>query len=159
MTVDDGGRRDISGALWDVRNLSYEGFLMNIGEAARLSGLPPKTIRYYEEVGLVKPSRAINGYRNYGDRDVHLLRFLQRSRSLGFTIEEARRLISLYEDEGRRSEDVKSMASSRMAEIDRKIAELQSLKRALADLSERCHGDDGPDCPILEEISGDRTGR
>lgn len=127
---------------------------MNIGEASRLSGLPPKTIRYYEDVGLVKPARATNGYRNYRDRDVHMLRFLQRSRSLGFSIEETRRLLSLYADENRKSEDVKRLASRRMAEIDRKIAELMSLKRVLLDLTEQCQGGGGPDCPILEEIAG-----
>lgn len=127
---------------------------MNIGEASRLSGLPPKTIRYYEDVGLVKPARATNGYRNYRDRDVHMLRFLQRSRSLGFSIDETRCLLSLYADENRKSEDVKRLASRRMAEIDRKIAELMSLKRVLLDLTEQCQGGGGPDCPILEEIAG-----
>ncbi|MBB4005250.1 MAG: Cu(I)-responsive transcriptional regulator [Aurantimonas endophytica] len=127
---------------------------MNIGEASRLSGLPPKTLRYYEEVGLVTPARSSNGYRNYRDRDVHMLRFLQRSRSLGFSIEEARRLLALYADENRKSEDVKRLASRRMAEIDRKIAELMSLKRVLVDLTEQCQGGGGPDCPILEEIAG-----
>ncbi|MBC8129812.1 MAG: Cu(I)-responsive transcriptional regulator [Rhizobiaceae bacterium] len=128
---------------------------MNIGEASRRSGLPPKTIRYYEEVGLVTPARAQNGYRDYRDRDVHMLRFLQRSRSLGFSIEEARRLLALYADDKRHSEDARSMAGRRMAEIDRKIEELKSLKRALAILAEQCPGDDGPDCPILDEIAGD----
>lgn len=130
---------------------------MNIGEAARLSGLPPKTIRYYEEVGLIKPHRAANGYRSYLDRDIHMLRFLQRSRSLGFSIEEARRLLSLYGNDKRRSGDVKQLASRRMADIDRKIEELQSLKRALAELTEQCQGGSGPDCPILDEISGKRA--
>ncbi|BDA86966.1 Cu(I)-responsive transcriptional regulator [Aureimonas sp. SA4125] len=128
---------------------------MNIGEASRRSGLPPKTIRYYEEVGLLRPARAENGYRSYRDRDVHLLRFLQRSRSLGFSIEEARKLLALYADDNRHSEDVRSMASGRMAEIDRKIAELQSLKRELSLLTERCPGGEGPDCPILDEIAGE----
>lgn len=128
---------------------------MNIGEASRRSGLPPKTIRYYEEVGLVRPARASNGYRDYGERDVHLLRFLQRSRSLGFSIEEARKLLSLYRDDRRHSGDVRAMASRRIAEIERKIEELNSLKRALAVLTERCAGDEGPDCPILDEISGE----
>ncbi|UIJ71695.1 Cu(I)-responsive transcriptional regulator [Aurantimonas sp. HBX-1] len=127
---------------------------MNIGEASRLSGLPPKTLRYYEEVGLVTPARSTNGYRNYRERDVHMLRFLQRSRSLGFSIEEARRLLALYADENRKSEDVKRLASRRMAEIDRKIAELKSLRRVLVDLTEQCQGGGGPDCPILEEIAG-----
>jgi MerR family transcriptional regulator, copper efflux regulator len=127
---------------------------MNIGEASRRSGLPPKTIRYYEEVGLIRPARAQNGYRDYRERDVHLLRFLQRSRSLGFSIEEARKLLALYADDRRHSEDVRAMASGRIAEIDRKIQELQSLKRALGVLAEQCPGDEGPDCPILEEIAG-----
>ncbi|SKA36832.1 Cu(I)-responsive transcriptional regulator [Consotaella salsifontis] len=128
---------------------------MNIGEASRRSGLPPKTIRYYEEVGLVTPGRAANGYRDYQERDIHLLRFLQRSRSLGFSIEEARRLLALYKDDNRHSEDVRRLARRRMAEIDRKIEELNSLKRALGTLTERCHGGEGPDCPILEEIAGE----
>lgn len=127
---------------------------MNIGEASRRSGLPPKTIRYYEEVGLVRPARALNGYRDYRERDVHLLRFLQRSRSLGFSIEEARKLLALYADDGRHSQDVRAMASGRIAEIDRKIEELKSLRRALGILAEQCPGDAGPDCPILEEIAG-----
>ena len=127
---------------------------MNIGEASRRSGLPAKTIRYYEEVGLVRPMRASNGYRDYQERDVHLLRFLQRSRSLGFSIEEARTLLSLYGDTNRESGDVRQMAMRRVGEIDRKIAELESLKRALATLTEQCPGN-GPDCPILEEIAGE----
>ncbi|MCK5931172.1 Cu(I)-responsive transcriptional regulator [Fulvimarina manganoxydans] len=127
---------------------------MNIGEASKRSGLPPKTIRYYEQVGLLRPRRASNGYRDYGDRDIHILRFLQRSRSLGFSIEEARHLLSLYADENRHSQDVKTVTRRRISEIDRKIEELQSLKRALAELEERCHGDAAPDCPILEEIGG-----
>lgn len=126
---------------------------MNIGEASRRSGLPPKTIRYYEEVGLVRPERAANGYRDYKERDVHLLRFLQRSRSLGFSIDEARTLLSLYGDASREAKDVRYIAGRRMSEIDRKIAELQSLKQALSRLTEQCAGD-GPDCPILEEIAG-----
>ena len=128
---------------------------MNIGEASRRSGLPPKTIRYYEEVGLLRPLRASNGYRDYQERDVHLLRFLQRSRSLGFSIEEARKLLSLYGNADRQSEDVRRMATRRMVEIDRKIEELQSLKKALAALTEQCAGDAGLDCPILDEIAGE----
>ena len=129
---------------------------MNIGEAARLSGLPPKTIRYYEEVGLIAPARAHNGYRDYRDRDVHVLRFLQRSRSLGFSIAEARKLLSLYGDENRHREDVYRLVSHRLAEIDQKIAELNSLKRALGALTTECAAGKGPDCPILEEIAGER---
>jgi MerR family transcriptional regulator, copper efflux regulator len=129
---------------------------MNIGEAARRSGLPPKTIRYYEEVGLVRPARARNGYRDYAERDVHVLRFLQRSRSLGFTIDEARRLLSLYEDEKRRTTNVRQSARHRIAEIDRKIEELMSLRRALSELADLGEGGAAPDCPILDEIAGER---
>lgn len=130
---------------------------MNIGEASRQSGLPAKTIRYYEEVGLIKPLRANNGYRDYRERDVHILRFLQRSRSLGFSIAEARKLLSLYGDENRHREDVRRLVTRRIAEIDHKIAELNSLKRALGALNEQCDGGDSPDCPILEEIAGERA--
>ncbi|NDW04563.1 Cu(I)-responsive transcriptional regulator [Jiella pacifica] len=130
---------------------------MNIGEASRQSGLPAKTIRYYEEVGLIKPTRANNGYRDYRERDVHVLRFLQRSRSLGFSIAEARKLLSLYGDENRHREDVRRLVTRRIGEIDRKIAELNSLKRALATLTDQCEGGDSPDCPILEEIAGERV--
>ncbi|WP_102959766.1 Cu(I)-responsive transcriptional regulator [Mangrovicella endophytica] len=129
---------------------------MNIGEASRRSGLPPKTIRYYEEIGLVRPARAENGYRAYRDRDVHILRFLQRSRSLGFSIDEARKLIALYEDDNRHSEDVRAMVRRRIAEIDRKIEELRTLKRALGELTDQCPGGASPDCPILEEIAGEK---
>ncbi|MFD2238889.1 Cu(I)-responsive transcriptional regulator [Aureimonas populi] len=128
---------------------------MNIGEASRRSGLPPKTIRYYEEIGLIRPARARNGYRDYGERDIHLLRFLQRSRSLGFSIEEARKLLSLYGDENRHSKDVRHLAARRIGEIERKIAELESLKKALGELTEACAGGQGPDCPILDEIAGE----
>ncbi|MCQ8782262.1 Cu(I)-responsive transcriptional regulator [Mangrovibrevibacter kandeliae] len=127
---------------------------MNIGEASRRSGLPPKTIRYYEEVGLIRPARAQNGYRDYVERDVQMLRFLQRSRSLGFSIDEARRLLALYKNENRHADDVQRLAHSRIAEIDRKIAELVSLKRSLSLLAEQCAGGDTPDCPILDEIAG-----
>lgn len=131
---------------------------MNIGEASRRSGLPPKTIRYYEEVGLVRPARAGNGYRDYRDRDVHLLRFLQRSRSLGFTIGDVRKLLALYAD-GPQDEDVRTKASGRIAEIERKIEELESLKRALSLLVDPYPGGAGPDCPILEEIVAGQTVR
>lgn len=97
---------------------------MNIGTAAEQSGLPPKTIRYYEDIGLLRPDRADNGYRDYSMADVHRLRFLQRSRSLGFSVEECRQLLSLYGDKERESADVKAIAEAKLAEIDRKLAEL-----------------------------------
>ena len=128
---------------------------MNIGEAAALSGLPAKTIRYYEEVGLVAPAaRADNGYRDYGDAEVHTLRFVQRARGLGFSVRECRELLALYFDHRRSSASVKAIALGRIAEIDRKIAELEGLRATLAELAEKCHGDERPDCPILADLAG-----
>jgi len=128
---------------------------MNIGTASEQANLPPKTIRYYEEIGLVAPARAGNGYRDYSDNDVHRLRFLQRSRSLGFTIDECRLLLSLYDDKNRASADVKAVALEKVEEIDRKIAELQSLRDTLATLAKHCHGDGRPDCPIIDDLAGE----
>lgn len=130
---------------------------MNIGTAAEHTRLPPKTIRYYEDIALIRPSRAENGYRDYSERDVHRLRFLQRARSLGFTIEECRTLLSLYDDQHRSSADVKALALAKVDEIERKIAELKSLKSTLAKLARSCHGDDRPDCPIIEDLAGSRS--
>ena len=127
---------------------------MNIGTAAEQANLPPKTIRYYEEIGLLSPGRAENGYRDYSDKDIHRLRFLQRSRSLGFTIDECRLLLSLYDDKNRASADVKAVALEKVSEIDRKIAELQSLRDTLATLARHCHGDGRPDCPIIDDLAG-----
>ena len=129
---------------------------MNIGLAAEKSGLPAKTIRYYEEIALVCPARAGNGYRDYSEDDVHRLRFLQRSRSLGFSVEECRTLLSLYEDDARASADVKAVALDKIAEIDKKLAELQSLRETLARLAKHCHGDQRPDCPIIDDLAGKR---
>jgi len=126
---------------------------MNIGDAAERSGLPAKTIRYYEEIGLLAPGRAGNGYRDYSDNDVHRLRFVQRSRSLGFSVEECRQLLSLYGDRSRESADVKALAETKLAEIDRKIAELAELRGVLATLVHACHGDHRPDCPILDSLA------
>ncbi len=127
---------------------------MNIGAAARQSELPAKTIRYYEEIGLVAPDRAENGYRDYGDTDIYKLRFIQRSRSLGFSIDECRQLLALYEDSSRASRDVKALALAKLADIDRKLDELNSMKRTLSNLADKCQGGDRPDCPILEDIAG-----
>ena len=127
---------------------------MNIGQAARQTHLPVKTIRYYEEVGLVVPARRDNGYRDYGDSDLHKLRFLGRARGLGFSIEDCRQLLSLYEDRNRASADVKALALTRIDEIDRKIAQMEGLRATLRRLAEACHGDARPDCPILNDIAG-----
>lgn len=127
---------------------------MNIGDVAVVSGLPAKTIRYYEEIGLVVPPRAGNGYRAYRDRDAHMLRFIARARSLGFSIEDCRALLSLYEDQARASADVKRLAKAHLAEIDAKIAELREMRGALGHLVTECQGDARPDCPILDELAG-----
>ena len=126
---------------------------MNIGAAATASGLPPKTIRYYEDIGLVTPDRRANTYRDYSDEHVHKLRFIQRARSLGFSVEDCRQLLSLYEDRGRASSDVKSLAQEHLAEIERKIAELTSMHDVLSHLVKACRGDNRPDCPIIDRLA------
>lgn len=126
---------------------------MNIGDAARLSRLPAKTIRYYEDIGLVSPGRLANGYRDYGEDDLHKLRFLQRARGLGFSVEDCRVLLSLYEDRNRASADVKQIAQTHLVEIERKISELQSLQKTLSELVHTCHGDDRPHCPIINDLA------
>ena len=127
---------------------------MNIGEAAKATGLPAKTIRYYEDIGLIEPARDTNGYRLFSDADVHKLRFLCRSRSLGFTIEECRALLGLYGDPGRASADVKAIAAEHLLQIDQKLVELLDMQQTLRQLVSRCHGDDRPDCPILTDLAG-----
>ncbi|MEZ5812934.1 MAG: Cu(I)-responsive transcriptional regulator [Rhizobiaceae bacterium] len=127
---------------------------MNIGTAAEKANLPAKTIRYYEDIDLIRPARAANGYRDYSDYDVHRLVFLQRARSLGFSIEECRLLLSLYQDENRASADVRAIAAAKIGEIDRKIGELKSLRSTLATLVKHCHGDQRPDCPIIDDLAG-----
>ncbi len=126
---------------------------MNIGGVAERSGLSAKTIRYYEEIGLVVPGRQDNGYRDYAISDLHTLRFVQRARSLGFSVEECRNLLGLYEDSNRASADVKALATRKIADIDRRIKEMKSLRKTLAHLVEACHGDDLPDCPILDDLA------
>lgn len=126
---------------------------MNISQAAERAELPPKTIRYYEEIGLVSPSRRANGYRDYSEREIHTLRFIARARGLGFPVEECRALVALYDDTDRKSADVKEIALRRVAEIDRKMEELRSMRATLAHLADECHGDDRPDCPILNEFA------
>ncbi len=126
---------------------------MNIGEVSQAVGLPAKTIRYYEDIGLVKPARGANGYRNFDEQDTHKLAFLERSRSLGFSIEECRTLLSLYADRDRASADVKAIATEHLERITKKIDELQELKFTLENLVTRCQGDDRPECPILNNLS------
>ncbi len=130
---------------------------MNISDVAAASGLPAKTIRYYEDIGLVRPARSANGYRAFDERDAHKLAFLGRARSLGFSIEECRTLLSLYEDRDRASADVKAVAAEHLDRIAQKIEELQAMKSTLETLVTRCHGDDRPDCPILDGLAGFRA--
>lgn len=127
---------------------------MNIGDVSRASGLPAKTIRYYEDIGLVHPARGTNGYRDFSEQDGHRLAFLGRSRSLGFSIDECRTLLSLYADRGRASADVKGVAAKHLERIAQKIEELEAMKSTLETLVTRCHGDDRPDCPILDDLAG-----
>lgn len=128
---------------------------MNISEVAEKSGLPAKTIRYYEEIGLIRPLRSDNGYRTFRDSDLTRLGFLRRARSLGFSIEDCRVLVALWEDDHRAAADVKRVAEHHLAEIDAKMAELTEMRASLADLVDACAGDDGSECPILSELAGD----
>lgn len=128
---------------------------MNIGDVAKASGLPAKTIRYYEDIALVTPKREINGYRVFSDTDLHKLRFLARARALGFAIEDCRVLLALYEDKSRSSAEVKEVSRKHLDDIDRKIEQLQSMRHTLAQLVEACAGDDRPDCPILQDLGQD----
>ncbi len=127
---------------------------MNIGDVSTRTGLPAKTIRYYEDIALIKPLRDDNGYRRFREQDIHKLTFLGRARALGFTIEDCRTLLALYEDESRASADVKQVARDHLAQIDAKIADLRAMRDTLSHLVEACAGDDRPDCPILEDLGG-----
>ncbi len=128
---------------------------MNIGEAASRSGLPAKTIRYYEDIGLVSSARRGNGFRDYDERDVHSLRFVAKARSLGFTVEECRHLLALYKDPARSSAEVREAAERHIADVRAKIAELQSMEKTLDHLIDACAGDGRPDCPILDQLAAD----
>lgn len=128
---------------------------MNIGDVAKRAGLPAKTIRYYEEIGLVKPPRDLNGYRVFRDSDLHKLAFLSRARALGFTIEDCRTLLTLYEDQSRASADVKELAEAHLHKIEDKITQLQSMRDTLSELVHSCAGDNRPDCPILKDLASE----
>ncbi|MDA7965511.1 Cu(I)-responsive transcriptional regulator [Ruegeria sp.] len=127
---------------------------MNIGDVANRTGLPAKTIRYYEEINLIKPLRDANGYRRFREQDIHKLNFLGRARALGFTIEDCRTLLALYEDESRASADVKRIAREHLGQIDAKISDLRAMRDTLGHLIDACAGDDRPDCPILRDLGG-----
>ena len=126
---------------------------MNIGQAAKHSGLSAKMIRYYEATGLLKPAhRSDSGYRLYSDEDLHTLAFIKRSRDLGFSLEEVGKLLALWQDRQRASSDVKALARQHIDELNQKIVELSSLRDTLQDLVDTCQGDHRPDCPILKGL-------
>ncbi|MBV1896527.1 MAG: Cu(I)-responsive transcriptional regulator [Rhodobacteraceae bacterium] len=126
---------------------------MNIGDVSRLSGLPTKTIRYYEDIGLIEPLRSDNGYRSFRKTDLHKLAFLGRARSLGFSIDDCRNLLALYNDRSRASADVKAIAQDHLGKIDQKLAELTEMHGTLSHLINECTGDHRPDCPILADLA------
>jgi Cu(I)-responsive transcriptional regulator len=129
---------------------------MKIGDASAASGVSQRMIRHYEKIGLMpKAARRDSGYRDYDERDVNTLRFIRRARDLGFPIEEIGRLLALWQDRGRASSDVKALALARAAELKRKAAQLEEMRRSLEHLAASCHGDDRPDCPILGGLEKD----
>lgn len=126
---------------------------MNIGQAAKQSGLSAKMIRYYESIGLLAPAgRSANGYRHYSAQDLHQLAFIKRSRDLGFSLEEVGKLLTLWQDRQRASADVKALAGAHIETLNQKIEELVSLRDTLQDLVSHCQGDSRPDCPILRDL-------
>lgn len=132
---------------------------MNIGQAARRSGLSTKMIRYYESIGLLKPATRIDsGYRLYQAEDLHSLAFIKRSRDLGFSLEEVGKLLTLWQDRQRASADVKALAMQHIDDLNRRIEELVSLRDTLGELVSHCQGDERPDCPILKDLANGAAG-
>jgi Cu(I)-responsive transcriptional regulator len=127
---------------------------MNIGQAAKASGISAKMIRYYEGIGLIgSAERTAAGYRTYGASDVHTLRFIRRARDLGFSVEQMGDLLALWRDRSRASADVKAITLTHIEELDRKAQALKEMSQTLKHLADHCHGDRRPDCPILEEFA------
>jgi MerR family transcriptional regulator, copper efflux regulator len=130
-------------------------FPLNIGEAAALTGVSAKMIRHYEDIGLIPPpGRTAAGYRVYAEADIHLLHFIRRARTLGFSMKQITSLLGLWRDRRRASAKVKAMALEHIAELDARILEMTAMRRTLEHLASRCHGDERPDCPILDDLSG-----
>ena len=128
---------------------------MNIGQASKATGVSTKMIRYYESVGLIRPAdRTDSNYRDFGDRDINELRFIRRARNLGFSVGEIGQLLALWRDRGRPSREVKAVAEKHVADLDARIAEMQSMADTLRHLDHCCAGDERPDCPILWDLSG-----
>lgn len=134
---------------------------MNIGEVAKLSDVNSKMIRRYEEMGIIpKAGRNISGYRTYSEKDVHVLRFVKRARELGFSMKDIKQLVGLWKNKSRSSSQVKNIATKHMNEIEKKLQEMQAMLSTLKYLTEHCHGDSRPDCPILDDLAcheGDKT--
>jgi MerR family copper efflux transcriptional regulator len=129
---------------------------MRIGTLAERSGVSAKTIRYYEQSGLIrKPERQFNGYRSYSDRDVEILRFIHRARQLGFSVTDVGNLLDLWSNRKRASSNVKALAERHLADVEQRIAHLESIRGTLQHLIHNCHGDDRPDCPILDRLAGE----
>jgi len=126
---------------------------MNISQAAAATGLPAKTIRYYEDIGLIRPTRSANGYRTFDETNVHQLNFLARARALGFSIDNCRSLLTLWQDHDRASADVRRIAAAHLADIETKIKDLSAMQDTLKDLVRTCEGDNRPECPILNSLS------
>jgi MerR family transcriptional regulator, copper efflux regulator len=130
---------------------------MNIGQAAEQSGVSAKMIRHYESIGLVERARRTDGgYRIYDGKDIHTLRFIRRARDLGFSMKEIAQLLGLWRNRRRASGDVRRVAQQHISELDQKIVELQAMRRTLSELVQHCHGDRRPECPILEDLAGER---
>lgn len=128
---------------------------MNIGEASSATGVSAKMIRYYESIGLIRaPLRTGSNYRVYGEDEVHVLRFVKRSRTLGFSVDETATLLGLWQDKSRASAEVKQIATGHITALETKIAELQGMVKTLKHLAHCCGGDNRPDCPILDDLAG-----
>lgn len=126
---------------------------MNIGQAAKASGVNAKLIRHYESIGIIpKASRSESGYRKYTENDINTLCFVKRARDLGFSMKDIKRLVSLWRNRARKSSDVKTLTLAHVKELENKIQALQSIRNTLVDLATNCHGDDRPTCPILEDL-------
>ena len=131
---------------------------LNIGQAADSSGVSAKMIRHYEQQGFIpKAKRTLSGYRMYAEADVHRLRFIRRARDLGFPLKEIKQLLGLWANRRRASADVKKLVRHHVAELDAKIEQLQAMRTSLVHLENHCHGDDRPDCPILDDLASERS--
>jgi Cu(I)-responsive transcriptional regulator len=132
--------------------------LMNIGEAAKATGVSAKMIRHYETVGLFpQPDRTDSGYRQYSPAEIHTLRFIRQARDLGFSLDDIKELLALWQNRRRPSRQVKALAEAHIHELEQKLQELQAMKATLENLVHCCHGDDRPECPILETLSAENV--